>query len=122
LFSPTGMGWKESQIGETFSCVAMCEYLDNPQFAKTHIKAGRSQIPEKYILVTNNDVVIVRYLLIYSNKVKIRKRNNYQNRLIDWLWNNKLLALVLCYMAILVFISMNNSNLLYHVRKYFFKK
>jgi poly [ADP-ribose] polymerase 16 len=34
LFSPAVLGWNKSKIGDVVSVVAVCEYIDDPNFVK----------------------------------------------------------------------------------------
>lgn len=70
------------------SCVAICEYIDDPSCVKVRKgenvdvpgslqnfnqksfpeNAKNSDIPQSYLLITNNEVVRVRYILVYGSK------------------------------------------------------
>lgn len=88
MFSPSVTGWSKSKCWENISCVALCEYINDPNHVKKRkgelVKLGRffllkllanlsenaknSDIPQSYLLITNNELVRVRYLLIYGHK------------------------------------------------------
>lgn len=34
LFSPSVLSWNKSKVGDVVSCIAVCEYIDDPQFVK----------------------------------------------------------------------------------------
>jgi poly [ADP-ribose] polymerase 16 len=88
LFSPAVLGWNKSKIGDVVSVVAVCEYIDDPNFVKVRKgdklllplnplsifslpeNAKNSDIPQSYLLITNNELVRVRYLLVYGSKKK----------------------------------------------------
>lgn len=90
VFSPSGMASPGSIFGDCFTIVALCEIIDHPdvkcqhgkyaQFKRIKILVGfldkdsdrkfatdgRSlQVPNKYFIVQNSDMVQVRYLLVY---------------------------------------------------------
>ena len=85
LYSKFGQGWQKSAIGEKLSCIAVCEVLDHPDVKctvkrnsaennvhnRTRARARNSEggdVPEKYYVVTNNELVRVKYVLIYTEK------------------------------------------------------
>jgi poly[ADP-ribose] polymerase 16 len=74
LFSQSVSSWSRSKLGDLVSCVAICEYIDDPQYAKIRKEnAKNSDIPQSYLLITNNEIVRVRYLIIYgSNKPVVK--------------------------------------------------
>lgn len=74
-YSQIGQGWSQSSICQQFSCVLMCEVQDHPE-VKIHTKdPSRGQlkdsmggkVPEKYLIVRNNDMIQNRYLLVYAD-------------------------------------------------------
>ena len=84
MYSHYGQGWKNSVIGEKLSCVAVCELLDHPDVkctvkskdnnerqSRSRSRARNSEggdVPERYYVVTNNQVVRVKYVLVYAEK------------------------------------------------------
>ncbi|XP_053688678.1 protein mono-ADP-ribosyltransferase PARP16-like [Sabethes cyaneus] len=68
IFAPTGAGWSKSSLGSHLACTAMCEYIDNPAYVKSQEENQSTNIPEKYIIVKNNDLIQVRYLLVYGSR------------------------------------------------------
>ena len=86
MYSKYGQGWKDSTVGEKISCVAVCEVLDHPDVKCTVKSASSSDrqhrsraratnseggdVPERYYVVTNNQVVRVKYVLVYAEKTK----------------------------------------------------
>nr|XP_035943095.1 protein mono-ADP-ribosyltransferase PARP16 isoform X4 [Halichoerus grypus] len=83
IYSPHGLGWQRSLLGPILSCVAVCEVIDHPD-VKCQMKKKDSKeidrrrarikhseggdIPPKYFVVTNNQLLRVKYLLVYSQK------------------------------------------------------
>ena len=84
MYSNYGQGWRNSAIGDKISCVAVCEILDHPDVKCTvkskdsnerqnhsRARARNSEggdVPERYYVVTNNQVVRVKYVLVYAEK------------------------------------------------------
>ena len=84
MYSHYGQGWKNSVIGDKISCVAVCEILDHPDVKctvksqanserqnRSRARARNSEggdVPERYYVVTNNQVVRVKYVLVYAEK------------------------------------------------------
>ena len=48
LFSPAVLGWNKSKIGDVVSCVAVCEYCDDPNFVKVR-KGEEKYEPDIYL-------------------------------------------------------------------------
>lgn len=118
VFSPSGLGWRHSQLSNRLSCVAVCQLIDHPD-VKCGIKDGSSgrnrasdslqgDIPEKYFLVTNNDLVRVRYLLIYADK---NNRNVCGVRSSRWAWvrEHQFMLMIVCYCALLLVVGLAQS-------------
>uniref|UniRef100_A0A7R8VEM6 Poly [ADP-ribose] polymerase n=1 Tax=Timema douglasi TaxID=61478 RepID=A0A7R8VEM6_TIMDO len=76
-YSPSGYGWGRSLLGSQMSCIALCEMIDHPDVKCKTGDSNRSrsitsdsiggEVPEKYYVVQNSDLVRVRYLLVYCN-------------------------------------------------------
>ncbi|XP_075681389.1 poly(ADP-ribose) polymerase 16 [Dermatophagoides pteronyssinus] len=65
LFSPFGLNnFKGSRLGKKLSCVAMCEIVDHPD-----IEAKKKK--DTYYVVTNDELIRVAYLLLYSSDSSI---------------------------------------------------
>ncbi|XP_069767958.1 protein mono-ADP-ribosyltransferase PARP16 isoform X2 [Narcine bancroftii] len=87
LYSPNGNGWNRSILGSVLSCVAVCEIIDHPD-VKCQVKGKDTggidrrrarvkhseggDVPQKYFVVTNNQLLRVKYLLIYAEKLHRR--------------------------------------------------
>ena len=87
-YSIYGSGWQSSALGKRLSCVAVCQVLDHPgvkctvqsQTSPNNSLPSRSRararnslggdVPERYYVVTNNELVRVKYLLVYAEKTK----------------------------------------------------
>ena len=84
MYSHYGQGWENSVIGDKMSCVAVCEILDHPDVKctikskanterqnRSRARARNSEggdVPERYYVVTNNQAVRVKYVLVYAEK------------------------------------------------------
>ena len=84
MYSPHGRGWSNSSIGTSLSCVAVAEMIDLPSVkcqtknlkrtdSRSKISGSEGgEIPETYYVVRNNDVIRVKYLLLYSGSQQKR--------------------------------------------------
>lgn len=107
--------------------VAVCEYLDDPLYVKTRKENSRnSDIPQKYLLITNNEIVRVRYLLIYSTKkssapkaVESTAKENQglsagdqrtSTSIFQWACRNPFIISVLLYVLLLFVVGMSNNR------------
>lgn len=119
-YSPSGFGWAKSQLGSQLSCVAVCEIIDDPS-VKCQLKEGdhvakksralvpnsmAGEVPEKYYVIRNNEVVKVKYLLIYADKTW----NNRLPNQISWFRQHKFALLMTIYVLLLVTIGLSNSK------------
>ena len=82
-YSHQGLAWNNSSLGQAVSCVVMSEVLDHPSVKMYSQDRERGlvegsvggRVPDKYILVRNNDLVHIRsaqaqsYCLLYVIKV-----------------------------------------------------
>lgn len=110
LFSPSVTGWIKSTIGESVSSVAICEYINDPKFVKARKEnAKNSDIPHNYLLIRNNELVRVRYVLIYGNKKsslkttqsEMPKEVTSKQSLLAWCRKNSLIIAGLLYVSCL---------------------
>lgn len=143
-FSPSVLGWAKSKCGNVISCVAVCEYIDDPAHVKIRKgdinltrwsnvgkkilllkileNAKNCDIPQSYLLITNNEFVRVRYLLIYgSKKVSTVKKSasdwkgqlensHRENSFYKWLRRNPLIVSVFLYILMLVFVGISKNR------------
>ena len=139
-YSPTGYGWGKSILGPSLSIVALCEVIDHPDVhykrtvqqsaAAAAAAAPRKkqkappdsiggEVPEKYILVTNSDLVRVRYLLVYNKPQPLSNRSGWPG-VTAWVRNHKLLTFIMGYCILLVSVGLSNNNILQrHLRLLF---
>ncbi|XP_002731205.1 protein mono-ADP-ribosyltransferase PARP16-like [Saccoglossus kowalevskii] len=133
-YAPAGKGWDDSCIGDLLSCIAVCEMIDHPDVkcttkdSKNNVIRSRAQapssmggdVPDKYYIVTNNEVLRVKYLLVYASRtVKPRAAAAQSSRLLTWMKNHQVAMVMIGYMLILLFIGfMNSSAYKVFMRKY----
>ncbi|XP_033096440.1 protein mono-ADP-ribosyltransferase PARP16-like [Anneissia japonica] len=133
-YSPTCKGWQRSLLGESLSCVAVCEMIDHPD-VKCQTKDSKSgskgrtyaansiggEVPQKYYVVQNNEVIRVKYLLIFGGKkdgLKVRSVDR-RPRWAMWIRKNSFLLAIIFYTLVLLFIGLYNSkNARKFLRKY----
>ncbi|XP_067999596.1 protein mono-ADP-ribosyltransferase PARP16 isoform X2 [Melanerpes formicivorus] len=119
LYSPHGLGWQRSALGSILSCVAVCEIIDHPD-VKCQVKKKDSEeidrkrarvrnseggdVPQKYFVVTNNQLLRVKYLLVYSQKQHRRPSSQ-----ISWLSTHRFAIMMMLYLLLLIVIGASNS-------------
>lgn len=121
LYSPHGNGWRESVLGPLISCVALCEIIDHPDVKcqvkkkdsesidRKRLRARNSEggeVPEKYFVVTNNELLRVKYLLVYSQR-RYRSRHAQGT---SWLVRHHFAIMMGLYLLLLIFIGAFNSS------------
>ncbi|XP_058835403.1 protein mono-ADP-ribosyltransferase PARP16-like [Topomyia yanbarensis] len=144
MFAPTGAGWSRSVLGSHLACTALCEYIDNPAYVKCQEEnQSTSNIPERYILVKNNDLIQVRYLLVYGSKrivgpvgtaiglnsgglrgstLEQRAKQVAPNRCLRWMAANQSWLLAGGYFLMLLGIGMMNSRNAHYMKQMFWQK
>uniref|UniRef100_A0A8C3XD95 Poly(ADP-ribose) polymerase family member 16 n=1 Tax=Catagonus wagneri TaxID=51154 RepID=A0A8C3XD95_9CETA len=124
IYSPHGHGWQRSLLGPILSCVAVCEVIDHPD-VKCQMKKKDSKeidrrrarikhseggdIPPKYFVVTNNQLLRVKYLLVYSQKQP--KRASGQ---LSWVSSHWFTVMISLYLLLLLIVSVINSSAFQH--------
>ncbi|XP_074773053.1 protein mono-ADP-ribosyltransferase PARP16 isoform X2 [Athene noctua] len=119
LYSPHGLGWQRSVLGSILSCVAVCEIIDHPD-VKCQVKKKDSEeidrkrarvknseggdVPQKYFVVTNNQLLRVKYLLVYSQKQ--HRRPSSQS---SWFYTHRFAVMMMLYLLLLIVIGASNS-------------
>uniref|UniRef100_A0A673HRM2 Mono [ADP-ribose] polymerase PARP16-like n=1 Tax=Sinocyclocheilus rhinocerous TaxID=307959 RepID=A0A673HRM2_9TELE len=110
LYSPHGNGWRESVLGPLISCVALCEIIDHPDcIDHKRLRARNSEggeVPEKYFVVTNNELLRVKYLLVYSQR-RYRSRHAQGT---SWLVRHHFAVMMGLYLLLLIFIGAFSSS------------
>ncbi|XP_059534659.1 protein mono-ADP-ribosyltransferase PARP16-like, partial [Myotis daubentonii] len=124
IYSPHGYGWQRSLLGPILSCVAVCEVIDHPDVKcqtkkkdskeidrrRARIKHSEGgDIPPKYFVVTNNQLLRVKYLLVYSQKQA--KRASSQ---LSWFSSHWFTVMIFLYLLLLLIVSVINSSTFQH--------
>ncbi|XP_059951211.1 protein mono-ADP-ribosyltransferase PARP16 isoform X8 [Mesoplodon densirostris] len=124
IYSPHGLGWQRSLLGPILSCVAVCEVIDHPDVKcqtkkkdskeidrrRARIKHSEGgDIPPKYFVVTNNQLLRVKYLLVYSQKQP--KRASSQ---LSWVSSHWFTVMISLYLLLLLIVSVLNSSAFQH--------
>ncbi|XP_028522058.1 protein mono-ADP-ribosyltransferase PARP16 isoform X2 [Apis cerana] len=123
-YSPIGYGWGGSVLGSEMSCIALCELINhadvkigdsenNARNLVTDSTGGR--VPNKYYLVTNSELIRVRYLLIYSQQIHATRCTDNKG-LLAWFKQHKLLTFVLGYVVLLASVGLTHNK---QVEKYY---
>lgn len=77
-------------------------------------------MPDKYFLVTNNEIVRVRYLIVYGKEVKHSEHTNLMecNTMVQWILRHKWLAAMIIYGIILAILGTSNSRHGHYMRQF----
>ncbi|KAB0407172.1 hypothetical protein E2I00_013524, partial [Balaenoptera physalus] len=125
IYSPHGHGWQRSLLGPILSCVAVCEVIDHPDVKcqtkkkdskeidrrRARIKHSEGgDIPPKYFVVTNNQLLRVKYLLVYSQK-QPKSRASSQ---LSWVSSHWFTVMITLYLLLLLIVSVINSSAFQH--------
>jgi len=127
-YSSQGVAWSDSALGSNLSCVAVTQVMDHPSvkmFSEDQ-ERGRvegsvgGRVPDKYMVVRNNELLHIRYLLVYKHGSSgASASSGYTNLLATFIADNKLLFLHLTYILMLALIGFSNSPWLQRwLRKY----
>nr|XP_045016543.1 protein mono-ADP-ribosyltransferase PARP16 [Jaculus jaculus] len=124
IYSPHGHGWQQSLLGPILSCVAVCEVIDHPD-VKCRIRKKDSKeidrrrarikyseggdVPPKYFVVTNNQLLRVKYLLVYSQK-QPKRASSWPS----WLSSHWFMVMMSLYLLLLLIVSVANSSAFQH--------
>lgn len=130
IYSPDGAGWDHSELGNRVSCVAVCEMIDDPAVkcqdkpyaedmkhvpsgtpVRSRAHAGPSEggdVPEKYYVVQNNEVIRVKYLLVYAKKTTSHGSQRIRGQ--SWFIKHKFSLMMIAYFVILCAIGLMNSQ------------
>lgn len=119
-FSPVGYGWGGSVLGSELSCVALCELINHPDI-NTCDSVLSKRVPNKYYLVTNSELVRIRYLLVYSQEFN-PTRINERAGLLEWFRQHKLLTFMFGYVILLASVGLMHNKQLEKYYRLFFQK
>uniref|UniRef100_A0A2K6UME1 Poly(ADP-ribose) polymerase family member 16 n=1 Tax=Saimiri boliviensis boliviensis TaxID=39432 RepID=A0A2K6UME1_SAIBB len=125
IYSPHGHGWQHSLLGPILSCVAVCEVIDHPDVKcqtkkkdskevdrrRARIKHSEGgDIPPKYFVVTNNQLLRVKFLLVYSQKPPKRASSSQ----LSWFSSHWFTVMISLYLLLLLIVSVINSSAFQH--------
>jgi len=113
-YSSQGLAWSESALGSKISCVAVTQVMDHPsvKMYSEDLERGKvegsvgGRVPDKYMVVRNNELLHIRYLLVYKHGSGCAANTNLLGSFIA---DNKLLLLHLTYILMLALIGFSNS-------------
>lgn len=128
-YSPFGRGWPKSIFGDKLSCVAVCQVIRHPD-VKCHTRKNEKgtpsihlvrsderaagNIPEKYYLVQNDDLVRVKYVLVYTDWSANRGERNQTAadtwHQTSWLFKHRFLLMMFAYVVVLLAIGLSSSS------------
>eukprot|EP00794_Sanderia_malayensis_P010020 gene10020-11043_t len=114
-YTISGEIWKHSRLAEKLSCVAVCEIIDHPlvkckveEKSSTRARAKDSMagdVPEKYFVVTNSELVRLKYVLMFADKkVCKRKRQPFI------LFRYPVAGILILYVIFLLLMGLFRSN------------
>jgi len=115
-YSSRGSGWDSSHLGSSVSCLAISHIINHPS-VKIHSECqtrGRVEgseggsIPENYILVRNNQLVNIRYIMVYCSEG--RPREVSRNRLTAWMRSHSMVLVLVAYGFLLLLVGLSNSS------------
>lgn len=118
-YSPFGKGWQNSLLGKKISCIAFCEIINHPAVrccvegdtvsARKRSLAQNSEggrVPEKYFVVTNDELLRVKSLLVYVDNAPTCRVKKVQP---SWAWEHRFLLSMIGYLLCLIAIGVANS-------------
>ncbi|CAF1006792.1 unnamed protein product [Rotaria magnacalcarata] len=125
-YSPFATVWPNSLLGKRLSCLLLCEIIDQPDHVKRATENERSNnqerrtvrdsqagaVPDKYVVVTSNELVRVKYILIYAESSELMQNDQgTRSRLRTFLSANRYHLYLFFYFFLLLLIGLFNSNL-----------
>ncbi|CAB4059039.1 PARP16 [Lepeophtheirus salmonis] len=122
-FSGSSTNWNKSILGAQSNCVLLCECYDHPDVKMSSSDPSRGfiegseggRVPDKYIVVRSNDLIINKYLFVYSrgnSKFQIT-RPNKSDGFLTWIFSHKVALLFISYALILFAIGFSKTNAVY---------
>ncbi|XP_053320469.1 protein mono-ADP-ribosyltransferase PARP16 [Spea bombifrons] len=120
LYSPDGHAWTHSILGHVLSCVAVCEVIDHPDVkcqakkkdsSEIDRKRARAQnseggdVPQKYFVVTNNQLLRVKYLFVYT-----RQHPQRRSKQPSWFSTHRFAIMMALYLLVLILIGLSSSK------------
>jgi len=115
-YSSRGVGWPRSVLGNSVSCLALAQVLDHPS-VKLHTEdrergavegSEGGRVPDKYIVVRNNELLHIRYLLVYKHSSATYSLAS--NRVMMFVNRNRMVLLLVAYVIMLALIGLSKST------------
>uniref|UniRef100_A0A1B6CHE8 Poly [ADP-ribose] polymerase n=1 Tax=Clastoptera arizonana TaxID=38151 RepID=A0A1B6CHE8_9HEMI len=118
-YSQNGCGWGKSLIGPELGVVALCEMIDHPTINcqsrdgstdKSRTETEDSvvgEVPHKFYLVPNSDLVRVRYLLVYSTTPPYMHNQLESRTFFGWLKKHKSATVLFAYITMLASVGVS---------------
>jgi len=115
-YSSRGLGWEASQLGNCLACVCLAQvrhhesvkiHSEDPRRGRVEGSEG-GQLPHKYILVRNNDLLHIRYLLVYGQPISSSPHPS-RSRFRAWLDSNRMMLVLAAYGLLLLTVGLSNS-------------
>lgn len=128
-YAPFGQTWKNSMFGSKHSVIAVCEVINDLDKVKCKgillsmkmlfkcvtiylivdvknkqravVQGAFGKIPEKYYVVTDSEMVQVKYLLVY--------KENVDPVIKSYLFNHMSLVLIVLYVLMLLMVGFSNT-------------
>lgn len=105
-WSPAGSLWERSSLPPTVSCMAVCEVIRHPTIMSRQMSGGepslQQSVPDRYFVVTNDELVRVSHLLIFTQQNKGSSSN--------WLRNHWFIVCLVTYGLFLVLLGLWRSR------------
>ncbi|XP_055700958.1 protein mono-ADP-ribosyltransferase PARP16-like [Phlebotomus papatasi] len=109
-YSPSESNWMHSQLGKRISCVALCEYVEHPVHLSCREMNKKSDVPKNTLVVSNNEIIRVRYLLLYGSSLPRKTLQTPEKSIIGWMRNHKATLLIISYAFILLAVNFTTSS------------
>ncbi|KAF5294489.1 hypothetical protein FQR65_LT01615 [Abscondita terminalis] len=102
-YAPFGVTWSKSCLADKISVIAVCEVIDDLDKVKCKDSNCKERavnqdslsgnIPEKYFVITDSDMIRLKYLFVY--------KENTINFLESWIFKNIAVVLICTYLFLL---------------------
>lgn len=105
--------------------IAPCAYSPSFSDVKGTSHRNANNVPEKYIIVTNNDIVRLRYLVIFGREERISKHlavTRSRSRIMNWMASHKSVLVMSFYVIVLIAIGLANNNYYVYFKQVFWRK
>lgn len=92
---------------------------------KSSTSKSTNNVPEKYIIITNNDMVRLRYLVIFGREERISNQLTVpqnRSRIVNWMVNHKSILVMSFYVIVLIAIGLANNNCYVYFKQVFWRK